>query len=321
MAENGTEHISDGIGAAVREGNPPCLIGGFRGISATSPSYFDSLHFDDGTVASIDNVRAKLTLTSGGFDWLMGHADTFISEDTTSWASKLIPGRWIQQWKYVISESSVALGVGFVGPSCKVSERTAFIEFNPNKTAGNSMFDALIAHVASVTAKAEIRRFDLAYDVPVRKDFARLTKDRRMYAAYISNGMTETLGVRNSVGHVRCYDKSAEAGLDGDLTRIELTCSGEWSADQIEGSWPEVHSWHAADDSCRSQTKLIGMLLSEKAERGEEVESFVAMLDHRTRAKVRENLTSPTIELPREAAEYGVAESRTWARRLSVKNR
>ena len=83
--------------------------------------------------------------------------------------------------------------------------------------------------------KARLKRFDLAYDIPVSRYDCRLSKDRRMYKSVISNGITEYLGVKNTPAYVKVYDKAAELHLDTDkvqLTRIEMTCDGEWTAEQ-----------------------------------------------------------------------------------------
>lgn len=136
-----------------------------------------------------------------------------------------------------------------------------------------------------------------------------------MYKSVISNGITEYLGVKNTPGYVKVYDKAAEMNLSGVLTRIELTCDGEWDAGQVVAHWPQVHAWHS-DESTRDWVRVVGIMLAEKAERGEEVETLINMLGWRSRPKVREYLRTPMVELPADCAAAAVAEARSWCARF-----
>lgn len=82
------------------------------------------------------------------------------------------------------------------GTSCKVNMHKGFIEFNPNKVAGDKRFHGLLKTLGTCVSKARLKRFDLAYDIPVSRYDCRLSKDRRMYKSVISNGITEYLGSR-----------------------------------------------------------------------------------------------------------------------------
>lgn len=73
-----------------------------------------------------------------------------------------------------------------------------FIEFNPNKVAGDKRFWRLLEKLAPCVSHARLKRFDLAYDLPTSRLDCRLSKDRRMYKSVISNGITEYLGVKNT---------------------------------------------------------------------------------------------------------------------------
>lgn len=140
---------------------------------------------------------------------------------------------------------------GFMEPSCKVNMNRGFVEFNPNKVAGDKRFWRLLEKLAPCVSHASLKRYDLAYDIECARKDCRLSKDRRMYKAVISNGITEYLGVKNTAGYVKVYDKAAEMNLSGVLTRIELTCDGEWDAAQVAAHWPQVHAWWSdgADDA------------------------------------------------------------------------
>ena len=96
-------------------------------------------------------------------------------------------------------------------------------------------------------------------------------------------------------------DKAAEMHLSGVLTRIELTCDGEWDAGQVVAHWPQVHAWHSDEDT-RDWVRVVGIMLAEKAERGEDVETLINMLGRGSRPKVREFLRAPMVELPPDCA-------------------
>ncbi|WP_227791443.1 hypothetical protein [Eggerthella lenta] len=260
-------------------------------------------------------VRLKLSFINGKGEWLSTHAQTFDCDSMSAWTSKIRPGGWYELWSFDLGDSSVALGIGFMEPSCKVNMNRGFIEFNPNKVAGDKRFWRLLEKLAPCVSHARLKRFDLAYDLPTSRLDCRLSKDRRMYKSVISNGITEYLGVKNTPGYVKVYDKAAEMNLSGVLTRIELTCDGGWDAGQVVAHWPQVHAWHS-DEGTRDWVRVVGIMLAEKAERGEEVETLINMLGRGSRPKVREYLRTPMVELPADCAAAAVAEARGWCARF-----
>lgn len=294
----------------------PCLIDGFHALTDIHPPYYNPLRVDSQTVASIDAVRIALNLDGDGMRWFMDNADRFGglfgTDEVDAWTSKISIGKYHTVWNYNMGESSLTLGVGFFDKSCKLNERKAFAEFNPNKTAGDERFSVMMSAISSHVLQASMRRYDLALDVALDRSACRLSKDRRIYQSWISNGITESLGVRNTAGHVRVYDKAAESGLNGSLTRIELTCDGDWTADDVASHWPEVHSW-TVPEATRDWVRVVGMLLSEKAERGEDIETYIAMLGRGSRPKVRSCLRSSVVGLPDCAARYAVEQSMSWS--------
>ena len=129
----------------------------------------------------------------------------------------------------------------------------------------------------------------------------------------------ETLGVEYTIvtnvpEGQECYDKAAELHLDTDkvqLTRIEMTCDGEWTAEQVEEHWPQVHAWHS-ESGTKDYIRVIGIMLAEKAERNEDVETLINMLGRSSRPKVREYLRTPLVRLPEGAAALVLAEAHGW---------
>lgn len=138
--------------------------------------------------------------------------------------------------------SSMTVGIGFNG--VKNSDRMiSFLEVNPNKC-----FDSLqclydIQRILDASWSFKLLRFDLAIDIPLSRSMVSLVKDRRKYALvqHSTKNKTEYLGVRNSSGFIKLYNKALEQGdEDGELTRLEMTCAGDWTADQIVEKLPYV---------------------------------------------------------------------------------
>ena len=86
------------------------------------------------------------------------------------------------------------------------------------------LFD--LEKIRSFCSTYEVARWDLAVDVPFDRSNLHLKKDRRKYELHEHsyNDRTEYLGVRNSVGRVKVYNKTVESKLDYLLSRIEVTC-------------------------------------------------------------------------------------------------
>lgn len=289
----------------------PCLIAGFHALTDIRPSYWNEYRTPSGESFSVDMVRLRLSFRTGKGEWLSTHAQTFDCDKMSAWTSKIHPGGWYELWSFGLGDSSVALGIGFMEPSCKVNMNRGFVEFNPNKVAGDERFWTLLKKLAPCVSSASLKRFDLAYDLSVNRLDCRLSKDRRMYKSVISSGITEYLGVKNTPGYVKVYDKAAEMGLSDVLTRIELTCDGGWSAQQVIEHWPQVHAWKCGKDT-RDWVRVVGIMLAEKAERGDEVETLVNMLGRGSRPKVREYLRAPMVALPYDCAAAAVAEAQSW---------
>lgn len=229
-----TDGVADGHeNGGLKSG--PCLIAGFHALSCTSPSYYNPYRGCNKNTLSVDMVRLSLTFKGDRGEWLSRKgAQLTDCDEMTAWTSKIRPGGWYELWSFSLGDSSVALGIGFMEPSCKVNMHRGFLEFNPNKVGGDKRFHGLLKTLGTCVSKARLKRFDLAYDIPVSRYDCRLTKDRRMYKSVISNGITEYLGVKNTPAYVKVYDKAAELHLDTDkvqLTRIEMTCDGEWTAE------------------------------------------------------------------------------------------
>ncbi|MBE5944315.1 MAG: hypothetical protein E7258_05290 [Lachnospiraceae bacterium] len=125
-------------------------------------------------------------------------------------------------------ESTFTLGFG-LNEASRVYGANCMIEFNPNKNDMKFM-RKLLEYIAMFVDMIEgkvfhLMRYDLAVDIPVRRENVLLLKQgKREYHRIIGSSLTEYVGKRNSNGFVKVYDKAVESSLDTDLTRIEITC-------------------------------------------------------------------------------------------------
>lgn len=299
----------------------PCLIGGFRCKNAPSP-YVHPIEVDDsGRVVSVDMVRLRVRFPGADLgEGLAGIASMLPSTDAggyRSFTAQSVPGRYRILSTYVMGESSVTLGVGLVGGTGKVDMTQGFVEFNPNKVAQPNCVDTFrrwCTRVGMYVKDSELLRWDLAYDVPIARDHLRLEKDRRHYKLEQGTALTEYLGVRNSPGYVKVYDKAAELGLDDVcLTRVELTCKGSWGLDDIELHWPTVYGVRTSFEGLSNTNRLLVGLLADKVRAGYSIEPELKTLNKRTRTKVRAALAEVgVVEFPRAAVMLAIEQAQMW---------
>ncbi|MDE5818838.1 MAG: hypothetical protein K2N41_07465 [Lachnospiraceae bacterium] len=160
--------------------------------------------------------------------------------------------------------STMTVGIGFNG--CKNDDLVlGFLEVNPNKC-----FDSLqclydIQRIFDACWSFDLLRFDLAIDLPFSRDNVSLVKDGRKYRLdlHSKENKTEYLGVRNASGYVKLYNKSLEQKNDNEiLTRLEMTCAGDWSVDQIIFKLPYVFT--SGSDFTEADKKLKHLSSSQK---------------------------------------------------------
>lgn len=116
----------------------------------------------------------------------------------------------------------------------KDTKLEGFIEFNPNKSAGEVLkwiLKTLRLHCSYLILK----RYDLALDIPVIASSITLHKDERKYELHRPSSDpshdTEYLGVRNDVGRFKKYNKkiehnmraNADEQISEEITRLEIT--------------------------------------------------------------------------------------------------
>lgn len=99
------------------------------------------------------------------------------------------------------------------------------LEFNPAKVGCYPEFTAFYNQLIMIARHVDFSRFDVAIDLPVDRQYVQMRKDQRRYLHYLYSlvNRTEYLGLRSEHGNVKVYNKALEQGIDGDLTRVEIT--------------------------------------------------------------------------------------------------
>ena len=281
-----------------RDVNPP------KSTHCNYSRYWNPPELSNGERISVDMIRISLTFQSNGGEALVnGYALRTVPCDTfTAYPPRIRSNGYYELMKFEYGDSSAIVGIGHYSNACKLDMHKGFIEFNPNKVGNDKRLGVLLHILGMYTTKATVKRYDLAHDLPHSRKSIRLSKDRRTYHLVQSEGLTEYLGMRDREGYVKVYDKQAEAGLDTPLTRIELTCKGEWTNDEIIKHYPQV-TYYKHPTNVSNQTEVIGLLIADRVERGESVEEYLKLLNRKTRDKVRE-FQPNQITLPSGALEH-----------------
>lgn len=142
--------------------------------------------------------------------------------DITIYPVSFKPFAYRQMLTICVGTGNVTMGVGFNSYSADDKLRS-FIEFNPNKCFPEWKNEFL--DLCELISKLEATRMDIAIDIPIDIRATALIKDQRIYECRQKSAedITEYLGSRNTVGRVKLYNKTKEAGLSYALTRLEIT--------------------------------------------------------------------------------------------------
>lgn len=329
--------MNDATGTGLADGGliRPCLIGesrdkfvpsgpvGLLPASSVGVPRFNPYVAPDGSVSSLDMVRLRLKF-AGNDAYVARLEDRVQRLDslTNSWNKRRsAPGQYAHLHTLEYGDSVVAFGVGQFVRGVKADMRRGFIEFNPNKVGGGDGLLDFLRLVGSRVERCELVRYDLAVDLPVARSRVRVRKDRRKYAFEQGDALTEYLGRRNADGYVKVYDKAAELGVrDMDLTRVEMTCKGSWSVAQVLEKWPTVYRVADVDGAASDTNAVLAMMAAELVDGGGSPEKYLAILDKRRRAKVRNLLEGVTYPCPMQGAVHVLFEAMAWTNRLTTHN-
>ena len=206
--------------------------------------HYRAIKRSDGIILSIDNVvfNTKLNTLEDGEDLfqLIKRTDS-ADANITNWKDNKT-GRYKENFRVVLRDgNSFWLGVGL--NSTKTEWLRVSLDFNPNKVATSPVLVKILSFLKnhSKPMHRQIKRFDLAIDIPVDRMDCFLVKDSRAYTERRhGKEWTQYLGARSShVGRVKLYNKQIEAKLDFPLTRLELTLSPSTSFEEL--NFPAVY--------------------------------------------------------------------------------
>lgn len=235
------------------------------------------------------------------------------------------PNAWRYMNVFHIGGGTVRIGIGFNDISGRIITNKGSIQFNPNKVRDCTELRMMFKKVSKYTKSVILKRYDVAADIPVSRDCCRMVRDKRGYE-YTNHGrgITEYLGTRNKPGRVKLYDKTREllyrqgVSLSEDITRLELTCDGDWTAEKALEMMPTVFAWDDSryDEETRAWIKGYGMLAALAIKNGEQIDFALDILPKSSRKKVLEYLASPCVNLTIEDMEYARNVAYEWRGRI-----
>lgn len=215
--------------------------------------YYNEEKDKNGFVYSVDMVRITFNLPTDDNKkrYLERYFGNDARTDMTVYSACFRPMKYRTLVNIDYGTTTATIGFGFNGPSRSDMLR-GFIEFNPNKImngnkqAFNYDYDILTMYCNSF----EIARWDLAIDIPIARENILVSNPKgKVYKLerYSESNKTEWLGVRNSHGYTKIYNKALESQVDAggvvleNLTRVEITIALD-SITEILKQIPDVYT-------------------------------------------------------------------------------
>lgn len=179
---------------------------------------------EQGYIYSIDNCRIDFVLSPDRAEDFTHYLESSIHFEDSPINSKPFKFRYLTTARYD-ADSSMTVGFSFNGINKFEDKYKGFLDFNPNKVGGYEAFWHDYRILKACFKSMELKRVDLAVDIPLSRDLFIIVKDKRKYKLdYMSaSNKTEYLGKRSNIGFVKLYNKTIESGLTKDLTRLEIT--------------------------------------------------------------------------------------------------
>lgn len=201
----------------------------------------------DGSTYSIDKLLLDFALEYQASQRVLDGLAALLWVEFTHWASYKM-GAFRDQFTFQLEGGrSFWLGVGLNGPG-GVNTRRARLEFNPNKVGETRALRWVYNLLYDNSRRAGfppvvVVRWDFAVDLPGDRTGYELLKDGRGYEEVrrSASDRTQYVGRRNAPGRCKLYNKTREAGLEVDVTRLEITLDGEaCSVADVRAVWPRV---------------------------------------------------------------------------------
>ena len=274
--------------------------------------YYHEIKTDNFT-CSVDMISIKASLKHGKLSDLVDRFTNRVNMWNGRPYTSLAPNKyhWMFSIPYdheglkVTSSMQVMIGQNEFKGTIKENIK---IVFNPNKVLSdyNKRKDYAFTDLAmcyEFMENIQVTSFDLAIDMPYkRSDVTTMPCYNRVYrringdkpittcdgiAIMNADDYTQYVGKHQEHGFVKIYNKSAECGLDEDITRVEYTISPE----KINGTkWTPVYYIPLGqmeiqeDVVCRESTKIIAKYIIQQQCPSEEI---ALIKDRRLREKIK----------------------------------
>ena len=190
-------------------------------------SYYNELHDENGYIYSIDKLRIEFSLDkqyAQSFADYMGQItriEIHKHHDNYEWFK--YRNFWTIKYDAGVS---MTIACGLNGKDVTSDVLTGYIEVDPNKAGHYEQFWVDYKTIKSFCKYFNLKRCDIALDIPVKRKYLILEKNNRKYNQefHSHDNKTEYLGKRSHIGYVKLYNKTMESKLDYDLSRLEITC-------------------------------------------------------------------------------------------------
>lgn len=161
--------------------------------------------------------------------------------DVIHWQS-FRPGTFQEQFSIKLHDNT-SFWIGAALNGKKTEYGRVRLDWNPNKVSNHAVFQCILRYLIFNTKEMQrnLRRIDLAVDLPVLRSNCFLIKDGRAYSERRhGEEYTQYLGAKSStVGRVKLYNKQVESKLNYPLTRLEITLDPKVPYSEVP--WPKVY--------------------------------------------------------------------------------
>lgn len=217
-------------------------------------------------IMSCDNVRLTADMYKDTKN-LLNNFTSSVRPDITIYP----PSRKLGTYTHLLTieydvDITATIGIGLNASGRREDEYKCMFDFNPNKVAQFDQFWRDYRTFKAATCLHEVKRLDLALDIPYQRENVLICKDKRKYALemYDYQNKTEYLGRRSNLGYVKVYNKQLESKLPTPLTRIEVTCGLDpysylafFPEVYISGTFQETTEHKDAVDRCHSMMRTL----------------------------------------------------------------
>lgn len=181
-------------------------------------------------------------------------------------------------------------------------QNIGFVEFNPNKVELRDKAKSILHTVLNFAIIKELKRYDLAIDIMCKRSEAHIIRQgKRRYTKILENdGLTEYLGVHNTEGFVKLYDKTKESDLQDEiLTRLEITLLKHTDASRV---FPVVTLGDDDISLCLTGLTETDRVLIDLLRNNEDKGYYLQRLGYVKRKKIEPYLLSTTLSLDKNCS-------------------